>query len=111
MKHIGLKVFGITHYWGRFEFAKSRGQTHLPLLAIIGDANKENGIYDQLSKVKDDKPRQATIFVKWAREMFNTTAEVEECVSDNDEDYSPCKVRCSDLESCTRDQKLLCHFC
>ena len=43
--------------------------------------------------------------------MFNTTAEVEECDTDNDEDYSPCKVRCSDLESCTRDQKLLCHFC
>jgi hypothetical protein len=49
--------------------------------------------------------------MEWAREMFNTTAEVEECDSDNDEDYSPCKVRFSELESCTRDQKLLCHFC
>ncbi len=41
-----MKVFGITHYWVRFEFSKSRGQIHLHLLAIIGDANKENGIYD-----------------------------------------------------------------
>jgi hypothetical protein len=26
LKTIGLHVFGIRHFWGRFEFAKSRGQ-------------------------------------------------------------------------------------
>jgi hypothetical protein len=43
------------------------------------------------------------------------TAEVDQCDSDHDENYSPCKVRFSEVESCTRgqkrDQKLLCHFC
>ncbi len=30
-KKIGINVFGIKYYWGRFEFAKSRGQIHLHL--------------------------------------------------------------------------------
>jgi hypothetical protein len=38
LKTIGLEVFGIKHYWGRFEFAKSRGQIHLYLLGITDDA-------------------------------------------------------------------------
>jgi hypothetical protein len=38
LKTIGLEVFGIKHYWGRFEFAKSRGQIHLHLLGITDDA-------------------------------------------------------------------------
>ncbi len=42
LEHIGLKVLGITHYWG-FEFAKSHGQIHLHLLGIIDNVNKENG--------------------------------------------------------------------
>jgi hypothetical protein len=33
LKTIGLE-FGIKHYWGRFEFAKSRGQIHLHLIGI-----------------------------------------------------------------------------
>jgi hypothetical protein len=111
LDHVGLYVYIITHYWGRYEFAKSRGQIHLYLLAIIGNVGKGNGIYDQLSKVKDDKVKQAIIFAKWAREKFNMTAEVDECDSNHDEDYSPCKVRFSELESCTRDQKLMRHFC
>jgi hypothetical protein len=32
LKKIGFHVFGIKHYWARFEFAKSRGQIHLHLL-------------------------------------------------------------------------------
>ena len=38
IKIIGLEVFGIKHYWARFEFAKSRGQIHLHLLGITDDA-------------------------------------------------------------------------
>jgi len=42
LKTIGLEVFGIKHYWGRFEFAKSRGQIHLHLLGITDDATIKN---------------------------------------------------------------------
>jgi len=45
---IGFHIFGIKHYWGRFEFAKSRGQIHLHLLGIVEDAAKPEGIYEQL---------------------------------------------------------------
>jgi hypothetical protein len=38
LKTIGLEIFGIKHYWARFEFAKSRGQIHLHLLGITDDA-------------------------------------------------------------------------
>lgn len=31
---VGKKIYKIKHYWGRFEFAPSRGQVHLHLLAI-----------------------------------------------------------------------------
>jgi hypothetical protein len=38
LKTIRLEVFGIKHYWGQFEFAKSRGQIHLHLIGITDDA-------------------------------------------------------------------------
>ena len=37
------KVFGINHYYVRFEFAKSRGQIHAHVLAILGD---KSHLYD-----------------------------------------------------------------
>ena len=36
LKTVGKKVFGIKHYWVRFEFAKGRGQIHVHMLAISG---------------------------------------------------------------------------
>jgi hypothetical protein len=50
LKTIGFHVFGIRHYWGRFEFAKSRGQIHLHLLGITNDATGPQGIYTKLFK-------------------------------------------------------------
>jgi hypothetical protein len=53
LKTIGFHAFGLTHYWGWFEFEKSRGQIHLHLLAITNDALGENGIYTQLFNTLD----------------------------------------------------------
>ena len=58
MKTIGLKVFGIKHYWGRFEFAKSRGQIHLHLLGITSDALGKNGIQTKLYKAKNNNKKK-----------------------------------------------------
>jgi hypothetical protein len=35
---IAKQVFLLDHFWGRFEFAKVRGQIHLHLLGVIQDA-------------------------------------------------------------------------
>ncbi len=35
---IARQVFLLDHFWGRFEFAKARGQIHLHLLGVITDA-------------------------------------------------------------------------
>ena len=37
MNTVGKHVFGIEHYWLRYEFAKSRGQIHAHILAICKD--------------------------------------------------------------------------
>jgi hypothetical protein len=36
MNNFAKKVFGINHYYMRFEFAKSRGQIHAHILCIFG---------------------------------------------------------------------------
>jgi len=63
-------------YWGRFEFAKSRGQIHIHLVAILKDATKPGGIQFQLFLFKWNKLKQAEILANWARETFNMTAEL-----------------------------------
>jgi hypothetical protein len=77
LKTVGLHVFGIKHYWGRFEFAKSRGQIHLHLLGITDDAVGPNGIYTQLFKWKTNKKMQTKTLAKWIRKKSNCTAEVK----------------------------------
>ena len=112
LKKIGFHVFGIKHYWARFEFAKSRGQIHLHLLGIIPNASKLDEIYDQLYKMKHNKDVQGTMLGEWARNTFNMTAECESVDDIPDESkYSPCKTRLSQVQSLEIDQQLLCNFC
>ncbi len=37
LETVGKKIFGIKHYWVRYEFAPGRGQIHAHLLAIPED--------------------------------------------------------------------------
>ena len=112
LKKIGFHVFGIKHYWARFEFAKSRGQIHLHLLGIIPNASKPDEIYEQLYKMKHNKDVQGTMLGEWARNTFNMTAECESVDDIPDESkYSPCKTRLSQVQSLEIDQQLLCNFC
>ena len=55
LKTIGLEVFGIKYYWGRFEFAKSRGQIHLHLLGITDDAKIINKKIMEMEKKQKAK--------------------------------------------------------
>ena len=37
IKEVWIPVFGVKHYWYRFEFAKSRGRIHFHMFAINED--------------------------------------------------------------------------
>lgn len=111
LETIGFHVFGIEHYWGRFEFAKSRGQIHLHLLGIVADAAKEDGIYDQLWKLKDNQAEQARVLGDWARVTFQMTANLGETTSPPSSEESPCKQRCCQTNDVQQDQAALCNFC
>jgi hypothetical protein len=74
LKTIGLEVFGIKHYWGRFEFAKSRGQIHLHLLGITDDATILN---KKLWKWRKNKKQKVKFIANWVRSKFNCTAEID----------------------------------
>ena len=111
LKTVGLNVFGITHFWGRFEFAKSRGQIHLHLLGITNDAVGKNGISSKLYRWKDNKERQSKILANWARKKFNCTAEVNIEADNVTGDVSPCKLRFRETDSIEKDRQDLCMFC
>ena len=102
LDYVCSKAFNIKHYWCRFEFAKSRGQIHAHLLAILDDATSPDGYNCRLFDNKDNPEKQAEIVAQWAIETFNMTA----ChpVGPDDEDpnkdimeaaksYHPCKTR------------------
>ena len=111
MKTIGLHVFGLKHYWGRFEFAKSRGQIHLHLLGIVEGVASEGGIYEQVYNLRNDKDKQTEALAKWARETFNLTASLDTNVKVNPNTPNPCTVRFCQTSSIAEDQVKLCNFC
>jgi hypothetical protein len=40
LKNYAKQVFGIEHYFARFEFAKSRGQINVHILAVLGKSQE-----------------------------------------------------------------------
>ena len=114
LEFIARKIFGFKYYWGRFEFAKSRGQIHIHLVAILKDATKPGGIQFQLYTFKGNKLKQAEILANWARETFNMTAELPACdllpVQEEDKP-SPCSARLSETADVIQDGAELSMFC
>jgi hypothetical protein len=64
LKTIGYETFGIKHFWGRFEFAKSRGQIHLHLLGINDDVTGDDGIHTKLFTCKNDNNAQTNVLAQ-----------------------------------------------
>ena len=74
------KMFGIKHYWIRYEFTKGRGQIHAHLLAITKDSNKNNEV---LHAMQDNNEKKLKWLSDWCKEKFDMTAECGEV--DNEE--------------------------
>jgi hypothetical protein len=64
LNSVGLNIFGILHYWLRFEFGRARGQIHGHLVAITKDAIDPNDIYQKLWKLKKNRVAQAKALAK-----------------------------------------------
>lgn len=115
LKSAGKKLFGIKHYWIRYEFAPGRGQIHAHLLAISEDL----GIFDQMEA---DKKREDAIelwparLATYAKDRLGFTAEVSEGFDELDAmKENPVRIRFTDLkrdsESIQRDEELLKKRC
>ena len=75
LKTVGKEIFGIEHYWVRFEFAPGRGQIHAHLLAI----SRDNDIYKLCHndmKYNNGEERRARRLAEWAENKFGLTASV-----------------------------------
>ncbi len=67
---VGKKVFGIKHYWLRFEFAPSRGQMHAHASCIHEDPN----VLQEYHRLRANKTLQALYLQEWAERSFGMTA-------------------------------------
>ena len=64
-------VFGVHHYWYRFEFAKSRGQIHFHLCAVCADKLPRR----LLHKMEGGESKEvAGALAKWAWGTLSLTA-------------------------------------
>ena len=70
LKTIGKEIFGIEHYWVRYEFAPSRGQIHAHLLAITNHHAMWNHYY-QL-----EESQRPAFLCQWMEQNFDMATSV-----------------------------------
>ena len=87
MNTVGKKVYKIKYWWGRYEFAPGRGQIHIHLLAIADNMTVLKHAYAQKSNVK-----KAAVIAKYAKEVFQMTAEHPGVTVENNGSLSFAKV-------------------
>ncbi len=63
LETVGKKIFGIDHYWVRYEFSPSRGQIHDHLLAICSKCTIQKQ-YFKLKKDPKEKNAQDILIAK-----------------------------------------------
>jgi hypothetical protein len=67
-------VFGIEHYFARFEFAKSRGQIHVHLLAFLGKKARIGDLNELVYKERFNPEKQAKVADDYLNKVFGMTA-------------------------------------
>lgn len=101
LETVGKEVFGIEHYWVRYEFAPGRGQIHAHLLAIPSEQHIFKHCYEQTRNNDNRNEIRANILAKWAEEKFGLTASVADGFDEIPVDRSTCpsSVRFVDVSS------------
>ena len=101
LETVGKTIFGIEHYWVRYEFAPGRGQIHAHLLAISNDQDIYT-VSHQAGKITEPDPgeNRAEIIADWAKQKIGLTASVEPGFDDIDLNESqPTTIRFMDLRN------------
>lgn len=116
MDTCGRLIFGIEHWWGRFEFTPGRGQIHIHFLAVRRHQNILKICYDMLKETNGNTNRDKYL-AEWAHQHFGLTANVQDGfdqlqISTNN---SPCTIRLLDIPnepmSIQEDAQKLLKFC
>jgi len=116
LQTVGKDIFGIEHYWVRYEFAPGRGQIHAHLLAISDDQTIYEMCHNDMKQPNGEELR-AQRLSEWTQHKFGLTASVAnefDSIKIADKD-SPCQLRLTDLscdkESLEKDAQNLMSFC
>lgn len=98
---VGKDVFGIDHYWMRYEFAPSRGQIHAHILAVCNDKK----VLRLVHETRDDPERQAEVLATWASNKFCLTA----CTSKDEKETveDPVSIYLADVKDMRADAESL----
>lgn len=127
MDTIGKEVFGIHHYWLRYEFAKSRGQIHAHILTVMGKESHIQDVNKIAYDLREDIEEQTIAVDKWAHDVFGITAIHPGSNKDGTLDLTkvpspegtytaipeahPAKSRLSDVFDISADKCHLCNTC
>jgi hypothetical protein len=73
LKNYAKEVFGIHHYYARFEFAKGQGQIHVHILAMLGKKYNIIELNDIVYKERHAVEKQARVADDWMNNIFCLT--------------------------------------
>ena len=106
LKSVGEQIFGIKHYWVRYEFAPGRGQIHAHLLAIADFPEMSSLCHAKLKELNGEDKR-AQIIGQWAADSFGLTAEVMDGFESlgTNKTNTPVQIRFSDVENSTSERE------
>jgi hypothetical protein len=65
LKNYTKEVFGIYHYYARFEFTKNRGHIYVHILAMLGKKSSIIELNDLVYKERHDMEKQALVTDDW----------------------------------------------
>ena len=107
---VGRKLFGIQHYWLRYEFAKGRGQIHAHLLAIL-DTKITRDLQASINNVKEDTEMQAEVISEWAQRQFGMSAELKVSEGVTNGAARGSSIRLGDVKDHEQDISILSSEC
>ena len=93
MNTCGKNIFGIKHWWGRFEFTPGQGQIHIHFLAIRKKQNVLR-LCHEILKQQDGKKKRDQFLAEWCQQHFGLTATVDDGFDSIDipSNESPCRI-------------------
>ena len=106
LKSVGRHIFGIRHYWVRYEFAPGRGQIHAHLLAVSEDSSIYELCHRDLQK-PDGEERRTQRLAEWAKKKFGLTASVSPGYNHDSSKAHPSTIRFSLSDANTDADELL----